>query len=227
VHWSSQVSICPCTLVHDKPFHRRSQEENKEIALGTSKLNYLDPRISVAWCKKWEVPVEKIYNKSQRDKFAWAIDMAGEDFVFWQRDYSQMLLQDLLIGDCFFRVVLYNLLYLLYLLPEVSLNKYCWIKLFLWYIHTCSYNNCCKSFGLSLLSTVEMSVWKGLTIAQPQIQVVYSAHAHSKKRYIASCPCRTHLDGAAQHETGYRQVLDVLKLHTSFGCYELCLLGYL
>lgn len=26
-----------------------SQEENKEIALGTSKLNYLDPRISVAW----------------------------------------------------------------------------------------------------------------------------------------------------------------------------------
>lgn len=25
------------------------REENKEIALGTSKLNYLDPRISVAW----------------------------------------------------------------------------------------------------------------------------------------------------------------------------------
>ena len=58
------------------------QEENKEIALGTSKLNYLDPRISVAWCKKWAVPVEKIYNKSQREKFAWAIDMADEDFVF-------------------------------------------------------------------------------------------------------------------------------------------------
>lgn len=25
------------------------REENKQIALGTSKLNYLDPRISVAW----------------------------------------------------------------------------------------------------------------------------------------------------------------------------------
>jgi len=25
------------------------KEENKEIALGTSKLNYLDPRIAVAW----------------------------------------------------------------------------------------------------------------------------------------------------------------------------------
>ncbi|XP_043208619.1 DNA topoisomerase 1-like isoform X2 [Amphibalanus amphitrite] len=58
------------------------KEENKEIALGTSKLNYLDPRISVAWCKKWDVPIEKVYNKTQRDKFRWAIDMAGPDFVF-------------------------------------------------------------------------------------------------------------------------------------------------
>ncbi|XP_046354465.1 DNA topoisomerase I, mitochondrial-like isoform X1 [Haliotis rufescens] len=58
------------------------KEENKEIALGTSKLNYLDPRISVAWCKKWNVPVEKIYNKTQRDKFRWALDMAEADFCF-------------------------------------------------------------------------------------------------------------------------------------------------
>ncbi|XP_035238565.1 DNA topoisomerase 1 isoform X1 [Anguilla anguilla] len=58
------------------------REENKQIALGTSKLNYLDPRISVAWCKKWNVPIEKIYNKTQREKFAWAIDMADEDFEF-------------------------------------------------------------------------------------------------------------------------------------------------
>ncbi|XP_033125260.1 DNA topoisomerase I, mitochondrial-like [Anneissia japonica] len=58
------------------------KEENKEIALGTSKLNYLDPRISVAWCKKWEVPLEKVYNKTQRTKFNWAIDMAEADYVF-------------------------------------------------------------------------------------------------------------------------------------------------
>ncbi|XP_074644312.1 DNA topoisomerase I, mitochondrial-like [Tubulanus polymorphus] len=58
------------------------KDENKEIALGTSKLNYLDPRISVGWCKKWDVPIEKIYNKTQRDKFAWAIDMAEADFNF-------------------------------------------------------------------------------------------------------------------------------------------------
>ncbi|XP_062986005.1 DNA topoisomerase I, mitochondrial isoform X1 [Elgaria multicarinata webbii] len=58
------------------------KEENKQIALGTSKLNYLDPRISVAWCKRFGVPIEKIYNKTQREKFAWAIAMADEDFEF-------------------------------------------------------------------------------------------------------------------------------------------------
>ncbi|XP_075208787.1 DNA topoisomerase I, mitochondrial [Anomaloglossus baeobatrachus] len=58
------------------------KEENKQVALGTSKLNYLDPRITVAWCKKYGVPIEKIYNKTQREKFAWAIDMTNEDFEF-------------------------------------------------------------------------------------------------------------------------------------------------
>lgn len=94
------------------------RDENKTIALGTSKLNYLDPRISVAWyvflfrvlcfmyypidnidttcnntietflflkhfrCKKYDVPIDKIYNKTQRDKFRWAIDMATEDYEF-------------------------------------------------------------------------------------------------------------------------------------------------
>merc|ERR1712227_1087423 len=51
------------------------KEKNKEIALGTSKLNYLDPRITVSWCRKNDVPIEKVYNKTQRGKFAWAIAM--------------------------------------------------------------------------------------------------------------------------------------------------------
>ncbi|KAJ7997728.1 hypothetical protein DPEC_G00215130 [Dallia pectoralis] len=58
------------------------REENKQIALSTSKLNYLDPRISIAWCKNMEVPLEKIYNKSHRDKFVWAVDMTVKDFIF-------------------------------------------------------------------------------------------------------------------------------------------------
>ena len=59
---------------------RTDRDENKTIALVTSKLNYLDPRISVAWCKKHEVDIEKVYNKTQREKFRWAIDMImGDD----------------------------------------------------------------------------------------------------------------------------------------------------
>ncbi|XP_033058049.1 DNA topoisomerase I, mitochondrial isoform X3 [Trachypithecus francoisi] len=58
------------------------KEENKQVALGTSKLNYLDPRISIAWCKRFRVPVERIYSKTQRERFAWALAMAGEDFEF-------------------------------------------------------------------------------------------------------------------------------------------------
>ncbi|KAK9673832.1 hypothetical protein RND81_12G192600 [Saponaria officinalis] len=52
-----------------------SKEDLKEIALGTSKINYLDPRITVAWCKRNEVPIEKVFNKSLLAKFAWAMDV--------------------------------------------------------------------------------------------------------------------------------------------------------
>lgn len=70
------------------------KEENKDIALGTSKLNYLDPRISVAWCKRNHVPVEKIYSKTQRDKFRWAIDMATADYHFYNYE-GEIKLRDL------------------------------------------------------------------------------------------------------------------------------------
>lgn len=46
----------------------RNKDDNKEVALGTSKINYMDPRISVAWCKRVEVPIEKIFAKTLRDK---------------------------------------------------------------------------------------------------------------------------------------------------------------
>ncbi|CAO3641599.1 unnamed protein product [Cunninghamella blakesleeana] len=48
------------------------KEENKEIALGTSKMNYIDPRIIIAWCRRYEVPMEKVYSKTLVDKFRWA-----------------------------------------------------------------------------------------------------------------------------------------------------------
>jgi DNA topoisomerase-1 len=44
------------------------RDEGKEIALGTSKLNYIDPRLTFAWCKKFEVPIEKFFSKTLREK---------------------------------------------------------------------------------------------------------------------------------------------------------------
>jgi len=57
------------------------KDENKTTALGTSKINYIDPRISAAWCYKYNVPIEKIFNKSLRNKFKWAVEV-DENFVF-------------------------------------------------------------------------------------------------------------------------------------------------
>ena len=33
----------------------------------------MDPRISVAWCKRCEVPIDKVFAKTLRDKFNWAM----------------------------------------------------------------------------------------------------------------------------------------------------------
>lgn len=54
------------------------KEDLKTVALGTSKINYLDPRITVAWCKLHEVPIEKIFNKSLLSKFHWSMDIEPE-----------------------------------------------------------------------------------------------------------------------------------------------------
>lgn len=57
------------------------KEDLKTVALGTSKINYMDPRITIAWCKRNEVPIEKVFNKSLLNKFHWAMDTAS-DFRF-------------------------------------------------------------------------------------------------------------------------------------------------
>ncbi|KAL4073883.1 hypothetical protein J3A83DRAFT_4091530, partial [Scleroderma citrinum] len=51
------------------------REAGKEVALGTSKINYLDPRITSAWCKIHEVPIEKLFSKTLVTKFPWAMEV--------------------------------------------------------------------------------------------------------------------------------------------------------
>lgn len=58
------------------------KEGNKEVALGTSKINYIDPRLTVVFSKKFDVPIEKFFSKTLREKFDWAIKSVDEDWDF-------------------------------------------------------------------------------------------------------------------------------------------------
>ena len=68
--WTAKITKMELDLKH--------KDDNKEVSLGTSKINYMDPRISVAWCKRNEVPIEKIFSKTLRDKFNWAMAVSPE-----------------------------------------------------------------------------------------------------------------------------------------------------
>lgn len=57
---------------------RIDRDENKATALGTSKTNYIDPRITAAWCAKYSVPIEKLFNKTLREKFKWAMSVDAD-----------------------------------------------------------------------------------------------------------------------------------------------------
>lgn len=69
-NWDSKISKMEMDLKH--------KDDNKEVSLGTSKINYMDPRITVAWCKRNEVPIEKVFSKTLRDKFNWAMAVEPE-----------------------------------------------------------------------------------------------------------------------------------------------------
>ena len=51
----------------------RDKDDNKAVALGTSKINYMDPRITAAWCKATETPIEKCFPQTLIKKFPWAL----------------------------------------------------------------------------------------------------------------------------------------------------------
>ena len=59
--------------VDKKELELKNKSDNKNIALGTSKINYNDPRITVVWCKVNEVPIERVFPKALRTKFPWAM----------------------------------------------------------------------------------------------------------------------------------------------------------
>jgi len=51
---------------------KTSKSASKNVSLGTSKLNYIDPRIVIAFSKKFEVNLEKLFSKTEINRFEWA-----------------------------------------------------------------------------------------------------------------------------------------------------------
>jgi len=52
----------------------------KNISLETSKVNYIDPRITISFIKKHNISIDKIFSKNLQNKFWWAFEV--EDYKF-------------------------------------------------------------------------------------------------------------------------------------------------
>lgn len=70
------------TRILNTSMQLKDKEDNSEVSLGTSKMNYIDPRLTVMFSKKFDVPIEKLFTKTLRDKFNWAIESADENWRF-------------------------------------------------------------------------------------------------------------------------------------------------
>ena len=60
---------------------KETKKSTNNIALGTSKTNYIDPRIIFSFIKKYDIPIEKIMSKALIKRFEWA-SKVGNDFIF-------------------------------------------------------------------------------------------------------------------------------------------------
>ena len=58
------------------------KKEMKNISLGTSKENYIDPRITLVFIKKYGIPIEKVFSSALIKKFVWAQNYVDENPEF-------------------------------------------------------------------------------------------------------------------------------------------------
>ena len=59
------------------------QTESKALASGTSKINYIDPRITIAFLKNINLitNIDKFFSKTQLTQITWALNI-DDDFKF-------------------------------------------------------------------------------------------------------------------------------------------------
>ena len=60
---------------------KETKNKMKNVSLGTSKTNYIDPRIIFAFMKKYNIPEDKLFNTALLYKFEWANNVTA-DYIF-------------------------------------------------------------------------------------------------------------------------------------------------
>lgn len=60
---------------------KETKSKMKNVSLGTSKMNYIDPRIVFGFIKRFEIPPEKLFTKALLARFEWA-SMVERDYKF-------------------------------------------------------------------------------------------------------------------------------------------------
>eukprot|EP01052_Picozoa_sp_SAG31_P025921 SAG31_NODE_2309_length_5961_cov_3.697373_5_plen_130_part_00 len=70
-------------LVSKQDYNLQMKETSSTVSLSTSRVNYMDPRVTVAWCKRNEVPIDnnRLFSKQLCVKFVWAMS-APSTFAF-------------------------------------------------------------------------------------------------------------------------------------------------
>ena len=58
-----------------------TKSKMKNVSLGTSKTNYIDPRIIFSFIKKYKIPEEKLFTKQLLSRFEWA-NKVNKDYNF-------------------------------------------------------------------------------------------------------------------------------------------------
>ena len=56
--------------------NKKEKIQTKNLSLSTSKINYIDPRITFYFSNELDVPIEKLFTKTLIDKYMWASDIS-------------------------------------------------------------------------------------------------------------------------------------------------------
>ena len=72
-----KIKLINAKLINLK-IKKETKVKMKNVSLGTSKNNYIDPRIIFAFIKKYNIPEDKLFNKALLTRFEWAHDIPND-----------------------------------------------------------------------------------------------------------------------------------------------------